>query len=64
MTTKRKPHNTPAKPEKPTGHEPVDVIDGVPNRSGNVHTWKYLTIAAVFGAWIGFLILCGITGKL
>ena len=63
MTTKRNPHNTPTEAEKTTRHEPIDVVDGVPNRSGDAHTWKYLAIAAVFLAWIGFLILCGITGK-
>lgn len=44
--------------------EPVDVIDGVPDRSGNPCSWKYIAVVAVFLAWIGFLIICGIIGAL
>jgi len=44
--------------------EPVDVIDGVPGRSGNPRPWKYLAAAALFLTWIGFLIICGIIGTL
>ncbi len=44
--------------------EPVDVVNGVPDRSGNPRLWKYLVIAAVFLIWICFLVLCGIIGAL
>lgn len=47
----------PAAPEKksPT---PIDVVEGIPDRSATRPLWKYLLIAGVFLAWIGFLIYC------
>ncbi len=64
MTTGRKKSDASQKTDKANYPEPVDVIDGVPGRSAKARTWKYLAVAAVFLAWIGFLILCGIIGKL
>jgi len=44
--------------------EPVDVVDGVPDRSRRVAPWKYALLAAIFLAWLGFLIYCAAAGKL
>ena len=52
------------KTDKAQHLEPVDVIDGVPDRSGAPRPWKYLAAAVVFLAWVGFLIICGIIGTL
>ena len=51
------------KTEKANCSAPVDVIDGIPDRSGKARLWKYLALAAVFLAWICFLVFCGIIGK-
>jgi len=37
---------------------PVNVVDGMPDRSERPRLWKYLLLAGVFAAWIGFLIYC------
>jgi len=64
MSADRKKSDASQKTDKANYSEPVDVIDGVPDRSGNPRLWKYLDLAAVFGAWIGFLVICGIIGAL
>ena len=40
----------------------VDVVDGIPDRCKRIFTWKYVLIAVVFIAWVGFLIYCQIAG--
>lgn len=55
-----------AAPDKPGAcrrPEPVDVVDGIPDRSGNRAAWKYVVLAVVFLAWIAFLIYCQIAAK-
>lgn len=42
--------------------KPVNVVDGIPNRSASLRAWKYILLAAVFGAWVGFLLYCRIAG--
>ena len=64
MSADRKKSDASSRESKTSIPEPVDVIDGVPDRSGKAHPWKYLAVAAVFLAWIGFLVLCGIIGAL
>ena len=62
MSANTKKSGASHKTDKAQCSEPVDVIDGVPDRSGNSRPWKYIAVAAVFGAWISFLIICGIVG--
>ncbi|MCK4623742.1 MAG: hypothetical protein KAV00_00385 [Phycisphaerae bacterium] len=64
MSTGRKKSDTSSGQDKTNRPEPVDVIDGVPDRSGDPRPWKYIAVAAVFLAWISFLIICGIIGAL
>ncbi len=44
--------------------EPIDVVDGIPDRSKNPAAWKYLLIVLIFAGWVAFLIYCGIAGRL
>jgi hypothetical protein len=46
-------------PEPP---EPVDAVDGIPDRSSNPAAWKYLLLAAIFLAWVAFLVYCQLAG--
>ncbi len=64
MPANTKNSGTSQKTDKTNYPHPVDAIDGIPDRSGNPRPWKYLAVAAIFGAWIGFLIICGIIGVL
>ncbi|MHC4294868.1 MAG: hypothetical protein ACYSTL_04720 [Planctomycetota bacterium] len=43
--------------------EPVNVIDGIPDRSPRAGRWKIVLIAAVFCAWVAFLVYCQIVGR-
>jgi hypothetical protein len=52
----------PERPEGPAPPEPVDVVDGVPDRSPRPRGWKVLLLAAVFAAWVAFLIYCAAAG--
>lgn len=36
--------------------EPVDVVDGIPDRSAGGAAWKYALILLVFLAWVALLI--------
>ncbi len=36
--------------------EPVDVVDGIPDRKAKPSPWAYVLIAAVFVAWLAFLV--------
>ncbi len=44
--------------------EPVDVVDGIPDRSGAPHRWKYAVLVLIFLGWVGFLIYCALAGAL
>ena len=43
--------------------EPVNVVDGIPDRSTHSGTWAYLIVAAVFVAWVAFLVYCQLAGQ-
>jgi hypothetical protein len=44
--------------------KPIDVVDGIPNRSPNRPLWKYLLVAVGFLAWLGVLaMLYGLGGR-
>ena len=65
MTKKRKTH--PARPgpqaaeEKP--HQPVDIVDGIPDRCEQRPKWRYVVIAVVFVVWVAFLVYCAAAGQ-
>ncbi len=39
---------------------PVDVVDGIPDRSANPAAWKGILAAAIFLAWVAFLVFCAV----
>ncbi len=43
--------------------DPVDVVDGIPDRSPNPAVWKYVTLAVIFAVWVAFLIYCLFAGN-
>jgi len=53
-----------SKPTDAKAQEPVDVVDGIPDRSSSPAFWKYLAIVAVMVAWIGVLFCVKIFGEL
>lgn len=46
----------------PAVPEPVDMVDGIPDRSANRGLWKYALIGLIFLAWLVFLLYCGFAG--
>ena len=42
--------------------QPVDVQDGIPDRSARRPAWRLVAIFAAFAAWVGFLIYCQLAG--
>jgi hypothetical protein len=44
--------------------EPVDVVEGIPDRSAASSRWKIVLIVVVFAAWVAFLIYCRYAGRL
>ena len=52
----------PAPPEP--APEPVDVVDGIPDRSPRPSAWKYLALLAVFLGWVAVLIYFQVAGGL
>ena len=63
----RRPRNAAGRKDRPRSDaappQPVDVVDGIPDRAENPPRWKYVLIAAVFLAWLGFLIYCAAAGN-
>lgn len=43
--------------------EPVNVVDGIPDRAAHRPLWKYLVLVGVFLAWLGVLIGLFLAGK-
>ena len=46
----------------PPPPEPVDVVDGIADRSAKPARWKLLLLALIFLLWVAFLIYCAIAG--
>jgi len=44
--------------------DPVNVIDGIPDRSQRGRKWKIVALLVVFVLWDAFLIYCQLTGSL
>jgi hypothetical protein len=43
--------------------QPVNRVDGIPDRSTRPALWKYLLLVAIFLAWVAFLIYCQLAGR-
>jgi hypothetical protein len=41
---------------------PLDVVDGIPDRSSTRPAWKYVLMAAAFLGWLAFLVYCWLAG--
>lgn len=54
---------TPPPPLPPKPSEPVNVVDGIPDRSPSPRPWKYILLFAIFAAWVGVLLLLYWWGK-
>ena len=59
--TKSRAAAAPAQPASAVP-EPVDVVDGIADRSGHPARWKILLLALIFLLWVAFLVYCGIAG--
>ena len=42
--------------------EPVDVVNGIPDRSRRRPLWAYILLALIFLGWLAFLVTCRIAG--
>ncbi len=42
--------------------DPVDVVDGIADRSARPRVWMYVVLGAVFVGWLCFLIWSAIAG--
>ena len=60
-TKDRKDKKPSDRSDAPRPADPVDVADGIPDRSANCPLWRYLVLGAVFVAWIIFMVYCQIT---
>ena len=62
MTERSREQRTKERPAvEPT--EPIDVVDGIADRRESPARWRYVLIAAVFAAWVAFLLYCQQTGS-
>ena len=41
---------------------PVDVVDGIPDRSAKPAAWKYVLLAIIFAVWMAVLIYLAAAG--
>jgi len=49
--------------DAPDATDPVDVVDGIADRTHNPRAWKYILLGAVFVLWLAFLIISAIVGS-
>ena len=65
MTAKRKGSPARADDQAQTDDlpEPVNVVDGIPDRRERTPAWKYVLIAVMFLGWLAFLIYCAAAGN-
>lgn len=52
------------KPQNHTPGEPIDVLDGIPDRSPATAWWRYAVLLAIFLAWVALLVYIQTTGRL
>ena len=48
----------PPPPQAAPPPDPVDVVDGIPDRSAPQPAWKYAMLAAIMLGWMAFLLYC------
>jgi len=59
VSKQSKPNPTAAPPPP----EPVNVVDGIPDRAPTSPRWKFVVILLVFLAWVGFMVFVQIAGR-
>jgi hypothetical protein len=42
--------------------DPVDVVDGIPDRSSRPRAWKVALLVLIFVGWVCFLVYCATAG--
>jgi hypothetical protein len=42
--------------------QPVDVVDGIPDRAIERPTWRFVLLGAIFALWVAFLIYVAAAG--
>jgi len=57
---RRKGQPAPGKANGPRPNDPVDVADGIVDRSERCRLWRYALVGAVFVAWVALLVYCQI----
>lgn len=60
MTAKEKKKQADKTPPPPP--EPIDVVEGIPDRRARSQRWRLLVLAGVFVAWIAFMLYCQLAG--
>lgn len=53
---------TRATPPTPPPNEPIDVVDGIPDRAARAPWWRYALLAALGLAWMAVLVYCWLAG--
>ncbi len=48
----------PKAPPAPRLAEPIDVVDGIPDRTTRGSCWRYLLLVAIGLVWLGVLVYC------
>ena len=51
-----------ASPAKPPLSEPVDVVDGIPDRAARAPWWRYGLLVVIGLAWLAVLVYCWLAG--
>ena len=51
-----------AAPPRPPAPAPLDVVDGIPDRSAHPQLWKYILLAAIFVGWVVFMVVSALAG--
>ena len=54
----------PAQGPNPPPAEPIDVIDGIPDRAARAPRWRYVLLAAAGLAWVAVLVTCWLAGSI
>lgn len=60
QATEPAPQPTPPRSRPP---EPVDLVDGIPDRAARAPLWRYLLLAAIALAWGAVLVYCWLAGN-
>ena len=61
-TSKSRPKSGPQPQSQPNVPQPVDVVDGIADRSGKPFWPRLAGLLAIFAGWVALLICCKIAG--